>query len=1520
MLIYFIKQDKINTFCLPKKVEGDYILFDYDSNGYKRSLVSVEAKEGIWYIKQNDEVKIKYNGSYAPTINLTNYAFYQLIVYGTENIVMYVSPAYDTSYVQKSLVNDSKIVLGNGNCDISYNYAGIEKKQLELNYKDGICTFKNLNTNVPIYINKIRKDSGTLKKFDTIFIMGFKLVYFGTSVYINNPSNSVFIVSNKFGEPQQELIVADYKATSEIYRDFYDERDYYFKAPVFQNSLNVLELTIASPPSKVEKNNSSLFMTLFPSIIMSASSIIMTVYSVVGMKNNPGSGSNYIMTLIMSGTMLFGSLVWPFIERGYSNLLTMRMERKRVKQYTKYLKQKELVLSSALDEQKMILLNRYQSVEGCKDIIKTKNSNLYSRNIDSPEFIKIRLGLGPVPLASKINFSSEEVIGEKEKMVAKAEELINKYKYIPDVPYTISLLEKNKVAFIGPDSLKENYLDAIVLQLLTYHSYNDLKIVALSQNEDSTTLNYLKESNHCWDDNREFRFFSTSMDDGQVISSYLEKVLSQRLQQQKENDSENAMFSPYYLLITDSISMYKNLKIVKDILSLKVNLGLGLLIFDSKIVNIPLGCSHFVDYNQNEASYFMNEMSSNNISRFKPDFIGNVDIVSCVTALSNIPIRLENTESGLLPDSLGFLEMNGVGKIEQLNCITRWQNSNVVNSLATPIGVDAEGNTLYLDLHETKHGPHGLIAGMTGSGKSEFIITYILSLALNYSPYEVQFVLIDYKGGGLAGAFENRKEHVKLPHLVGTITNLDKSEMNRTLVSINSELQRRQRIFNTAKEQLNTGTIDIYKYQKLVREGKLSEHLSHLFIICDEFAELKAQQPEFMDELISTARIGRSLGVHLILATQKPSGVVDEQIWSNTKFRVCCKVQTAEDSNEMIKRADAAYLKEAGRFYLQVGYDEYFVKGQSAYTGGPYVPSEKSFAKLDNGIDFINHIGEVTRSVVEKKKVEEQTTQASLGEELINVLHYLIEAAKQINYANQQLWLDSIPKLILLDKLNKKYSVKTTPFNINPLVGEYDNPQGQTQGPVEIPLTTKGNTYIAGVAGSGKSTLLSTIIYSTIVTHNVEEVNFYIIDLLAENLRKFSNAPQVGEFLTVNDGDKISKLFYFLTREANTRKKYYSINGGSFDIDVKNGKSIFPNIMVVINGMDVFKETFEKVYEELFTPFTRDCNRNGIVFVTTGNGLNTLGYMVENNFPTKIAMKFLDTSDYMMWFTGSKLIPNDNPGRGLIQLDNVYEFQTALPFEEDVMDKNINYVIVQLSKFLKGRAKKLPVLPNTINADSLVTSLTDLSSVPIGYEIKSACPYMYNFDCLISLVTSPKEVVLKEFANGLVYLFSKLENTKNIVLSAYDFMDSLENVKMYMDNFKNVLASLKKNIEKTLSSTENNNKYVITICGYVKLNMHLLSMKKDDSTIITIDDIILMCKDSEQFRFVILDFCDSLTSIDNLPWYNLVSTSNGILLSTTIDSQSLFVASEAYDTVQIARDDGIVILKSAKEYIKYVKR
>ena len=406
-------------------------------------------------------------------------------------------------------------------------------------------------------------------------------------------------------------------------------------------------------------------------------------------------------------------------------------------------------------------------------------------------------------------------------------------------------------------------------------------------------------------------------------------------------------------------------------------MGISLIIIDNKIVNIPDQCQSFVQLSEAKCEYF-ESLVNNKPIQFEMDK-NYIDYFSCAKKLANIPIKIISKTEGQLPDKLGFLEMYDVGKIEQLNIKNRWEKNNPIQSLGVPVGYNQNGDKLIIDLHEKYHGPHGLIAGMTGSGKSEFLITYILSMALNFHPYEVQFILIDYKGGGLAGAFENEISHIKLPHLVGTITNLDANEIKRSLSSIESELKRRQRAFNEAREISGESTIDIYKYQKMYREGIVKEPVSHLFIISDEFAELKNQQPEFMVQLISTARIGRSLGVHLILATQKPSGVVDPQIWSNTRFRVCLRVQEKSDSNEVIKSPDAAYLKQTGRFYFQVGFNEIYELGQAAWAGGMYVPSEKNKKNINDSIDFINNIGDIIKSVEKKKKIEKTN---SYGEEL----------------------------------------------------------------------------------------------------------------------------------------------------------------------------------------------------------------------------------------------------------------------------------------------------------------------------------------------------------------------------------------------------------------------------------------------------------------------------------------------------------------------------------------------------------
>lgn len=1519
MIIYFLELNKIYTFKLPLTVSGNYILSDYDSNGNKRSLVSVSASNGKWIMRDNDEVKIYYNQMYNTEMELSLYTFYQLVVYGTESVLMYVAPVYDPSFTCRSVVPNSVITFGNSECDI--NFPVLSSKQLEIHYTNGNFSLKNLQSSIPVYVNNIRKEETTLKNFDIIFVMGLRIVILGSNIYVNNPNQLVIAMSSKFSNPVYNLAVQDVVANADFYKDFYEEKDYFFKTPVFQNALEKLEMTIAPPPEKYRNQKDPLFLTIIPSIIMEASSLLMGYYAFLNISKGGGTFQDNFMTIMMCVGMLVSGLVWPFIERFYEKFVEVKNERKKVKKYTKYLKKKEEIFKKAINLQKATLIGRYLSLEECRDAIYKRNPNLFSRNYDGEYFLSIRLGVGNVPLYSEISYEAPEYSEESDKLRDNVDKLIEQYKYLPETPYYLSLYEKNILAFIGPDHLKMHYLDAVVLQLIAYHSYTELKIVLLSDSAISSTFNYLKNSNFCWNNERSFRLFANSYEDGLMVSDYLEREFALRTQNNNDSgSSKDKKKLPYYLILSDNITIYRNLKIIDDVLEQKDNIGFGLIMFDSKVTNIPDGCENFVNYTEHEGYYFRSEMTANNISKFVPEFVGvnyhNINMEQSISLLSNIPLRVEVSDSGSLPDNLGFLEMYGVGNIEQLNILNRWQTSNIVNSLMTPIGVDTNGNLLNLDLHEKKHGPHGLIAGTTGSGKSECIVTYLLSLAVNYSPYEVQFILIDYKGGGLAGAYENRKTGVKLPHLVGTITNLDKSEMNRTLVSIKSELQRRQKIFNEAKEKLNTGTIDIYKYQRLVRDGKLALPLAHLFIVCDEFAELKAQQPDFMDELVSAARIGRSLGVHLILATQKPSGVVDEQIWSNSKFKICCKVQTVEDSNEMIQKPDAAYIKEAGRFYLLVGNDEYFVKGQSAYTGTSYVPSDKINSKFSTDVDFVNHLGEIVKSV--SKDDQKDTNKVSLGEELINISSYIVELANKTNFKYQQLWLDNVPKILYLDDACKKYNVEVKPFDINPLIGEYDDPENQAQGYVSLPITLAGNTYIVGGNGMGKNTLMSAILYSSAINHRPEEVNFYIIDLGSEKLRKFSRLPHVGDVLGINDKNKISYLLYMLLQEMDNRKNYYSQNSGDFLSDVKSGKSIFPNIIVMIYDMEVFRDSFEEMYDELFVSLTRNCSKYGIYFIVSGATSSSLGYSCENNFPQRLVLNLVDSSDYSSFFSDFH-IPSRNPGRGLVNIDGkCLEFQSVIIFNEDEEHEKLSYAISILAKAFPNRAKPVPDVPKRLAFNYLSEYLGDLNRVPLGVNLLTAQIGLFDFSNKITLLSGDNSLNLSKFLSFLVRILSSYNNNNLIILNGdSNFKLQIpEQIKYYDSNFTKVVPILMNNINKynTISSSKT---FMIIVLGYSKINFHLSKFKEKNESVYLLDDLIQSVANSS-FKFLIYDSSDPLRRLTNTTLSEFVDNQNGIWVGKELDMQDCF----SYDNIssgdiKTGNDTVVLIKDSIPEYLKF---
>lgn len=233
---------------------------------------------------------------------------------------------------------------------------------------------------------------------------------------------------------------------------------------------------------------------------------------------------------------------------------------------------------------------------------------------------------------------------------------------------------------------------------------------------------------------------------------------------------------------------------------------------------------------------------------------------------------------------------------------------------------------LNFDLHESKNGPHGLIGGSTGSGKSELIISLLLSLCIRYRPDYLNIILIDYKGGGIEESLSYHKKVI--PHIIASITNLENNIFERLIISITFECKRRQILFKELSNKILKSIMNIDDY--LENNDGLLPNISHLLIVVDEFAELKKENPFFIKELISLSRIGRSLGIHLILATQRPSGIIDEEIWSNSRFKIALKVLNEKDSNDIIKSKEAAYLNNPGEFYLAI--DDHLNKAKAIYS------------------------------------------------------------------------------------------------------------------------------------------------------------------------------------------------------------------------------------------------------------------------------------------------------------------------------------------------------------------------------------------------------------------------------------------------------------------------------------------------------------------------------------------------------------------------------------------------------------
>ena len=905
MIVTLLRHEGMRSVSLPEQIKGQYWIKDLALSGDESDFMCVEAINNQWIVKSNNKAfligKNKEKVKEAVLLPFNLYAGYHKKT--EEPFYLFVEPVTEDrkTYTKYLIASVNEISIGRKpeNLICFKNHTVSSEHAKLISQGDG-WKIIDLDSTNGTFINGYRiKGECELNPGDMIYIMGMKIIIGKGFISINNPDGLVSLAQGIFTPYVPQMM------SNEISDDEYED-DFFYRSPRFKRDFSTKEIDIDSPPATQSGNETPVILAIGPSITMGLTSVISAFYAVSSAMES-GRIESAIPSIAMSGSMFIGTVLWPIISRRYEKKRRLERESLRQFRYKNYLESISAEITKEKDRQKEILNENYLSVDQCKDIILNKKSMLWEREFGQNDFLKLRIGVGSKKAAINYNYSGRRFVMSDDNLQEEMLALCEKPCLIDNVPIEISLFDDYISGVVGDNDKVFNFAKGIILQLSTYYSYDEFKLVFLINDKQLKKMNTIKWIPHVWSDDRSIRFIATDTSEMKDISLCLENELKKR----QNSDEKNRKRETYYLVLAFDRNLALKSDVVKMILSQDENLNFGMICFYDSVKDLPKECSTVVEL-KNNSGYIYNklDMTGEKVI-FNPD-------IFVVDDLKKVNISLANTildnkiQSYNLPKVLTFLEMYGVGKVEHLNALTRWKENNPVESLGVPVGVDVFGDIFTLDLHEKYQGPHGLIAGMTGSGKSEFIMTFILSLSLNYHPYEVAFILIDYKGGGMAKAFE------KLPHTAGIITNLDGSAVNRSLASIESELSRRQELFLQLASKLGESNIDIYKYQKLYRDGVVDEPLQHLFIISDEFAELKSQRPEFMSQLISAARIGRSLGVHLILATQKPSGVVDDQIWSNSKFKVCLKVQDRSDSMEMIKRPDAAELSDTGRFYLPI--------------------------------------------------------------------------------------------------------------------------------------------------------------------------------------------------------------------------------------------------------------------------------------------------------------------------------------------------------------------------------------------------------------------------------------------------------------------------------------------------------------------------------------------------------------------------------------------------------------------------
>ena len=1079
-------------------------------------------------------------------------------------------------------------------------------------------------------------------------------------------------------------------------------------------------ITVAAPPQLPDAQSAAMNMAMVIMPMMSGSGALMMALTNA---NRPLYAAAGLLMLVASVGL--GVVMWVSMRSGPRRKLREQRER-----YLDYLEDMRGVIRKAVRAQKAVAAQRHPHPELLADVASGLERRWERRGAD-PDLLTVRCGLGRVPLARRLTLAIDKAnpLNTYDPVCqSSAEELVERYESIGGQPLTVPLGRYGNIAVVGDYEAGRDVARAMLTQLATLVSPDDVRFAVVRHHALADRWHWTLYLPHILVEGRGSGSLPKPLicESTNELAERLADDLHQRGQDWRRRRGGPPGPGTQHLVVVVDGEQLASMSGLWDEEMSPADLGIHIVSVvaeqrqEPERVDARLSCgpggalTAQLDLRvvpERDESDGAADADDQEVLLAKPELHGTVDGVGAAEAAGIAralsPFRLAETDSGEALHAVHALaEILGVHDAATVDVEAIWRSRREEDALRVPIGVGADGEIVDLDLKESAlggMGPHGLIVGATGSGKSEALRTLVAALAVRHSPEQLALLTVDFKGGATFADCD------PLPHNAGSITNLadDLALVDRFREALYGEMVRRQQLLKDVGNLPN-----VHAYTRLRKTRPELEPLPHLLVIIDEFSELLTAKPDFAELFVAVGRIGRSIGVHLLLATQRLDGGSIRGLESHLSYRIGLRTFSEAESRDAIGVPDAYRLPpEPGSGYLKVD-TSVFTRFKAAMISGAYQPPSTDDEERLPILPWPPPMAPLLGLSQTLEAIAPDGGHAAPAER--TVLQVLVERLASADAEPvRPVWLPPLPEKLPLDAVPGAITPVDDPAKVSAVLGLHDAPRDQAQKPLEWDLTgTDANLLVFGGPVSGKSTLIRTMVASLALRYEPGQIACYIIDYGGGALAPLSALPHVGAVASRAEPDLMRRVIADMLgvldqREATMQR--YGLDSAARLRAARAAGELPPNVVgdvvFIIDGYGALREMDFEIEEQIMEIAARGPSL-GVHTVLTGVTTSQVRSRLAASFGGRIELRLADPFDSGIDRKAAEAMPKEVPGRALCS-DELYG-HIALPRIDGAVDTDdLPAAIAAVAREASARWPQPPVpsvrvLPSHVEIHELV--------------------------------------------------------------------------------------------------------------------------------------------------------------------------------------------------------------------------